>query len=46
MGVIARLVRLFDGTDRHYECRLCGRTLDRDEGSCPNCEGGVAVYDL
>jgi hypothetical protein len=31
---------------RHIECRECGANLTTDAEECPNCAGGVAVYEL
>lgn len=27
-----------------YECRRCGRTVDAETESCPDCGGGIAEY--
>lgn len=31
---------------RHIECRECGANLTTDAEKCPECGGGVAVYEL
>jgi lipopolysaccharide biosynthesis regulator YciM len=34
------------GSSLHYECRECGANLDAGRVECPNCAGGVAVYEF
>jgi ribosomal protein L37E len=50
MGVRDVLPVLTDGgTDSvttHVECRECGENLTADVEQCPECGGGVAVYDF
>jgi hypothetical protein len=50
MGVRDVLPVLTDGgtdsTTTHVECRECGENLTADVEQCPECGGGIAVYDF
>jgi primosomal protein N' len=36
-----------DGTDRYFECRQCGSTVEREPEGCRECgSDDVVVYDL
>jgi hypothetical protein len=53
MGVRDILQLVSDGgdvrsksADVHTECRNCGSNLAVEASKCPECGGGVAVYEL
>ncbi|MFC6838459.1 hypothetical protein [Halomarina ordinaria] len=48
MSLLRAVVTRFDApSDRVYECRRCGTTLDADAEACPRCDStSIACYEF